>query len=107
VSKAKLTLKELVDHFDEGHRFFYEEKSPIAMFRQGPCIHFHRGKIEKLRMLLDRSVSYTQICKDREYLELLYATLTAWGMNLIGMKIRLLDFEEFEKNLSDPKLTET
>lgn len=94
-----IDLPWLVNNFDRGlHEFYTNKKASFSMFLKGPCIHFHVRTIKKLENIL-KSGSYAQVCSDSEYLELLYATLTAWGMNRIGGGPKLQDFEIFEKTI--------
>ncbi len=57
-------------------------------------------------MLNARNSSYTNVCNDKEYVELLFATLTAWGMNRSGGGPKLQDFEAFTGSLQDPQFVE-
>lgn len=108
-------LERLIEDFDRGlHNFYTNDRASFSMFRKGPCLHFHIRTVKKLRDLLHQYNSYAQVCSHPEYAELLYATLTAWGMNLVGGRIHsnrleadevgLQDFEKFQENLNDHKL---
>jgi len=97
--KEGINLQWLENNFDRGLYVFYtNEEASFQRFRRGPCIHFHVRTIKKLENIL-KSGSYAQVCNDSEYIELLYATLTAWGMNELRGGPELQDFEEFEKNI--------
>lgn len=86
--KREIDLRWLVNTFDKGLEEFYtNDGAPFSMFRKGPCIHFHVRTINKLKDLLNQYDSYLHVCNNLEYAELLYATLTAWGMNPIGGRI--------------------
>ncbi|MEO0279237.1 MAG: hypothetical protein ABIM21_08245, partial [candidate division WOR-3 bacterium] len=100
-----IDLSRLTENFDRGlHEFYTNQEAPFSWFRRGPCIHFHRRTINKLRDVL-KSGSYAQVLNDSEYIELLYATLTAWGMNRLGKKgPKLRNFEEFEKIIKSLKV---
>jgi len=101
-------LEQLVKNFDKGlHNFYTNDKASFSWFRKGPCSYFHIRTITRLRNLLYQYDSYAQVCNDKEYTELLYATLTAWGMNRIGGGPKLQDFEKFCDNLRNNDLIKT
>jgi hypothetical protein len=100
----KIKLKWLVENFDKGLYNFYTMKAPFSNFRMGPCIYFHVRTVKRLRELL-RSGSYVHVFKDLEYVELLYATLTAWGMNSIRGGAKLQNFEPFKENLENSDIS--
>lgn len=82
---VSIKLEQLVQDFDEGLHYFYtNDKAPFSRFRRGPCLHFHKRTVGKLKELLDQYDSYDKVCSNPKYVELLYATLTAWGMNRAG-----------------------
>lgn len=99
----KLTLKKLLENFEKGVGKFYAEKeASFSNFYKGPRLHFHVRTIKKIRSLLQtRKSSYRDICNDTEYVELLYATLTAWGIDGIGRGQKLQDFDKFKGNLQN------
>jgi len=103
MSRYNLTRKWLADHFEEGWRKFYSEKeAPFSDFYKGPSLHFHVRTINKIRASLQTPRStYKDVCKDTDYLELLYATLTAWGMDRMGGGQKLQCFETFKVSLQD------
>jgi hypothetical protein len=101
----KIKLRWLVDNFDKGlHNFYTNEEAPFSNFRTGPYIYFHVRTVKRLRELL-RSGSYVHVCKDLEYIELLYATLTAWGMNSIRGGAKLQNFETFKENIENSDIS--
>jgi hypothetical protein len=62
----------------------------------GPSLYFHRRAIERLHAL----ESPAEAIRTDGYLELLYATLTAWGMHRMGPgNTKLRDFEDFKSSL--------
>lgn len=96
-----IRVAELVSRFDEGWQVFYSADAAFSSFYQGPCLYFHLRTISVLRRLLSQSNSgYRAVCESEEFMELLYATLTAWGMNRMGRKgPKLQEFERFRETL--------
>lgn len=103
MSRYNLTRKWLVDHFEKGWRKFYSEReAPFSDFWKGPSLYFHVRTINRIRASLQTPRStYKNVCKDTEYLELLYAILTAWGMDRMGGGPKLQCFETFKGSLQD------
>lgn len=70
---------------------YYNESKELPKKFGGPSIYFHKEciKAAKEGFLGER------------HLEMLYATLTAWGMHRMGetTKTKLVDFEEFKKTI--------
>lgn len=63
---------------------------------KGPSLYFHCESIRRLEELensADRAVNDDRFC------ELLYATLTAWGMHKMTPSTQLQNFDTFKKNL--------
>lgn len=68
----------------------------IGTFFGGPSLHFHN------RALAEREADFLG---DR-HLEMIYATLTAWGMHRMGeTKTKMVDFDEFKKTILSQKKT--
>ena len=62
----------------------------------GPSVYFHTRTIESLR----KHRSAADALRDDSYLELLYATLTAWGLHRMGPgNAKLLELEDIRRNL--------
>ena len=74
-------------------KYFVEGYKQFCAFG-GPCVYFHRACLEEGRR---------QFLSER-HIELLYATLTAWGMHRMGdaekTKAKLTDWEVFYDSLS-------
>jgi hypothetical protein len=67
-----------------------------AKLFSGPSVYFHKRTLELLRS----HKSATDALADDDYLEALYATLTAWGLHRMGPgKAKLLDFDDMRRNL--------
>lgn len=98
-SQVKGNLKEFAIRFDELAERFYENHDPrwsSDNFRQGPCLYFHKAAIECVRR---ESRPFAEwLPKDCHTHEMLYAMLTAWGMNQGGA--RLVNFPDFQKAVS-------
>lgn len=92
------SLAEFVQRFDEWVEDFYREDHPPRSsdaFLEGPCIHFHQAAISHLKK---QSSPFTEwLPDDRYFHELLYAMLTAWGMN--RGKAKLKDFSDFQESI--------
>ena len=102
-----LRLRDLAEHFgDATTRFYSEREEPFAAFHRGPCLHFHVETISRLRALTGTEpAEYGEICRDKLYVQLLYATLTAWGMNSLRGGPKLQDFDAFYTALADCAFT--
>jgi len=62
----------------------------------GPSLYFHKRTIDTLRCLNTTS----DAIKSTDFLELLYATLTSWGMHRMGPgNTKLRDFPEFTSSI--------
>ena len=106
-TRAKLkSLDELISSFDEAHRAFYNRKDrSFWYFHEGPCIYFHKKTIETYREhRKGQNFHYQQLLMDIKYLEYHYATLTAWGLNRPGTKLKLKNFQDFVHALRTPEL---
>lgn len=66
-------------------------------YRKGPDLYFYKKVITQVR-----KGSLKNLLKKNEFIELLYATLTAWDMNARGAKIKY--FDEFRENLLKNKI---
>jgi len=72
----------------------------LARFREanrfsGPSLHFHLRTVDRLRQHRDAASALG----DETYLEMLYATLAAWGLHRMGPgNAKLRDFSEFALN---------
>lgn len=98
-TKLAGNLKEFVNRFDELVEDFYTEHGPdwsSDNFHRGPCLYFHRATIQHVRRQTRPFAEW--LPGDQRYHELLYATLTAWGMNSSGAKLK--DFQEFQRAVS-------
>ena len=96
-------LNEFVLKFDNLVNDFYTDKGLSSeSFRKGPCLYFHAATIVYVR---DHSQPFATWLPENKYFhELLYATLTAWGMNRLGGGPKLKDFQDFQcsiRNLSN------
>jgi hypothetical protein len=78
----------------EQHRYFRDAYEQFRAFG-GPCVYFHRECIR---------AGEEAFLSDR-HLEMLYATLTAWGMHRMGdattTKTKLTDWDVFRESLRD------
>ena len=72
------SLGDFILRFDDAISSFYEENKP--------------------------NFSYHLLLKDARFLEYLYATLTAWGLNRFDGGPKLRDFEDFCEMLTNTKL---
>lgn len=71
-ARADLRTRELCAGFD-GYLDSFDRQERFG----GPSVHFHQRTIERRRAL----GSPVAAGRDRDFCELLYATLTAWGMH--------------------------
>lgn len=95
MKKIEGTLNEFVSQFDELVRNFYSDNGLSSeSFRRGPCLYFHKTTIDYVRKQTKPFSEW--LSNDRYFHELLYATLTAWGMNRAGGGPKLKDFNEFQ-----------
>jgi len=61
----------------------------------GPSVYFHKKTISSIR-----NGPYKKLITDDSFLELIYATLTAWGMHRMGSRgAKMLDFESFKSSI--------
>lgn len=68
----------------------------IGNFFGGPSLHFHN------RALVEREVNFL----GDTHLEMIYATLTAWGMHRMGeTKTKMVDYTEFKKAILNQQKT--
>ena len=75
-------ISEILDHAMQYHDAFY-----AAQTFHGPSLYFHRRALE-------HDADFTH------RLELIYATLTAWGMHRMGKGgSKMLPFEDFQKSM--------
>lgn len=93
------TLVEFVSEFDTLVRKFYSNKGLSSeSFRRGPCLYFHKTTIDYVR---NQKKPFSEwLGRDKYFHELLYAVLTAWGMNRSGGGPKLKDFDEFQKSIN-------
>jgi len=94
----KGSLEKFVLKFDKLVKEFYSNKGLSSeSFRRGPCLYFHKITINYIRR---HSQPFSKwLPADRYFHELLYATLTAWGMNRSGGGPQLKDFEDFQNSI--------
>lgn len=93
-----LRANELSERFEEGWRTFYQVEASFSAFYRGPCLHFHLRTVSVLGQILSgRNLSYRAVCESEEFVELLYATLTAWGMNRMGGGPKMQDYPKFRE----------
>lgn len=94
------TLSNFISNFHKAYRNFYKSTASYRYFKEGPCIHFHKKAINIWSdNIQNNNVSYRSLLKDDNYLDAIYATLTAWGMNKLGGGPKLKDFNLFKDNL--------
>lgn len=60
----------------------------------GPSLHFYQKTISRVR-----SENLKDLLKDESFIELLYATLTAWDMDARAANLK--DFENFRENIGE------
>lgn len=61
-------------------------------YKKGPELYFYKRVIEEIR-----KNKLTVLFNKKEFIELLYVTLLAWGMNARGAKMKY--FDDFRKNI--------
>ncbi len=94
------TLSNFIKNFHRAYENFYESDAPFRRFREGPCIHFHKKAISIWRNNIQQGdTNYHSLLLNDEYLDAIYATLTAWGMNRLGGGPKLTNFDVFKENL--------
>jgi hypothetical protein len=93
------SLEDFVLKFDPLVESFYSDQGfSSESFRKGPSLYFHKTTIEYVRN--KTSPFSTWLGNDKYFHELLYATLTAWGMNRSGGRGPILkDFNQFQAAL--------
>jgi len=80
-------VRDLTTNFEEYHRAFLDSE----VF-SGPSAHFHLRTLSRLRL----HRSFDSLIDDDQYFELLYATLTSWGLHRMGPgNAKLTDFGKF------------
>src|SRR4051812_22935592 len=85
VRRLELEFPRFVTLFEKAQRF------------SGPSLHFHRRAIDRRRAL----GSAEKAVRDEEFMEMLYATLTAWGMHRMGpTKTKLRNLSDIRQNIS-------
>jgi hypothetical protein len=88
-------MAERIDDLSANFGDYLREFEQRAIFG-GPSVHFHVRAIER-RMTHESVLS---AIADDEFMELMYATLTSWGMHRMGPKgAKLVDFEPFRKGI--------
>ena len=88
-------VSSLCSNFDE----YVKEFDRTGLFT-GPSLYFHFRTLEKLRA----HSSPVDALDDTQYLEYLYATLTAWGLHRMGPGgAKLVGFDTFEKSIREQK----
>ena len=88
-------IKELIDSFEE-YTSSFKREDPFS----GPSEYFYIKLIKE-----QRNIDYNSLF-NREFIELLYATLASWGMHRMGPKekgAKMNNFEGFEKCLLNNK----
>lgn len=100
MTTIKGSLEDFVLKFDKLVEDFYSDQGYSSeSFRKGPCLHFHKTTIDYVRNHTEAFSIW--LGNDKYFHELLYATLTAWGMNRSGGKGPVLkDFDEFQTSLN-------
>lgn len=98
--KRTYSISEFVSRFHEAHENFYASDATFKRFREGPCIHFHRKAITLWRVNIQQGKrSYRSFLTDDDYIEAIYATLTAWGMNKLGGGPKLVNYDDFKATI--------
>lgn len=94
------TLSNFVLNFHRAYENFYQSKASYRYFKKGPCIHFHIKAINIWKgHICRKKADYFSLLSDDTYIEAIYATLTAWGMNSLIGGPKLKDYDLFKKNL--------
>ncbi len=84
---------DVIANFERYHGAFADQK----LFT-GPSLHFHRRALEVRR----GHATSAHAVVDQEFLELLYAMLSAWGMHRMGPgNTRLLDLEHIAASFAE------
>ena len=72
---------------------YYEKSLTVFRYFGGPCVYFHTQCIQEQK---EHFLSYRHI-------ELIYATLTAWGMHRMGdprkTRAKLVEFHDFKSSI--------
>jgi len=90
-AKARQRLPELIDKFDDYLGVFNQ-----ANLFTGPSLYFHRKTIT----LLKTFGSVEAALNSDQFIESIYATLTAWGMHRMGKtNTKLAEFEQMRNSL--------
>lgn len=98
IERMDQRVAELTNHF-----YSYVKVFDASDRFSGPSLYFHRRTIEQRRS----AVSVAGVVASIEFVELLYATLTAWGMHRMGPgNTKLREFKDFHGSLEEslPKL---
>ncbi len=66
-----------------------------SMNYSGPSLYFHFQTIEKYRQIKD----YDNLLSCNQYLEYLYATLTAWGMHRMTKNVLMKEYKDFKDTI--------
>jgi hypothetical protein len=83
-------VAELTENFD-GFLFTFNSQGLFT----GPSLHFHRKTVA----IRARHESAKETLGDDDFLECLYATLTAWGMHRMGRShAKLVEFDQFRSS---------
>jgi len=100
VVDAWFTYGNFIANFHGAYSNFYQSAAPYRNFTEGPCIYFHTKAISiwKNHIVMKRS-DYDSLLSEDAYIEAIYATLTAWGMNRLGGGPKLKDYENFRDNI--------
>jgi len=58
-----------------------------------------KEKIQKVINELRNTKQYSELFNDVQFIEYLYATLTAWGMHRMGPNTKMAEFDEFKESI--------
>lgn len=86
LTKSKEDFKKYVDAF-------YSKKPPFPE----SSFYFH----DRVVKIVKKTSEYEKLLTDTRFLELVYAVLSAWGMDRMDGRARLVSFKDFRRNIED------
>lgn len=89
--KINLLIKEIPDIFGEKYK-----DSRNKALRRGPDLYFYK---KTLSLFEDGKNKVEDLFRNEKFIESIYATLAAWGMNARGAK--MIYFDDFLKRIKE------
>jgi hypothetical protein len=95
---ANNRIDDLVENFKKYIDYYYDNEK-----FSGPSVYFHCKVLEMIRNT--KTVEeYSKLLDNDQFLERIYATLTAWGMHRMGPKgAKMCDFKPFCESIRSQK----